>query len=238
MQKMNKAIVSFSGGQDSTTCLFWALEHFECVETIGFDYGQKNRVELQCRRRILGELEQSFPQWAKKYAGDLVIDVRSFGQIAQSALTGDGRSMNETGDNGLPASFVPGRNLMFLTYAAARAYIRGADTLVAGVGQTDFSGYPDCRRDTLDALEKALTLGMDHAFKIETPLMYRSKAQTWALAEEIGGKALVDFIVKNTHTCYEGDHEHWHDWGYGCGQCPACRLRAKGWEEYCQSNRP
>ena len=229
---MKTALVSFSGGQDSTTCLFWALNHYDRVHTIGFDYGQKNRVELDCRKTILQKIKEQFPQLGKKLASDLVVDIRSFGQIAQSALTGSDQAMGEVGENGLPNSFVPGRNLVFLTYAAARAYLIKAQTIVGGMGQTDFSGYPDCRRDTMDALQKALSLGLDQGVEIVTPLMFLTKAQTWKLAENLGGEALVHFIVENTHTCYEGDHRHHHDWGYGCGVCPACRLREKGWKEY------
>lgn len=234
---MKTALVSFSGGQDSTTCLFWALSHYDCVHTIGFDYGQKNRIELDCRKTILQKIKDEFPQFGEKLATDLIVNIRSFGQIAQSALTGADQAMGEMGENGLPNSFVPGRNLVFLTYAAARAYLIKAQAIVTGMGQTDFSGYPDCRRDTMDALQKALSLGLDQGIEIVTPLMFLSKAQTWALAEKLGGKALVHFIVENTHTCYEGDHQHHHDWGYGCGQCPACLLREKGWQEYLTNSK-
>ena len=229
---MKTALVSFSGGQDSTTCLFWALNHYDRVHTIGFDYGQKNHVELSCRKSILQKIYSQFPQYAEKLASDVVVNIRSFGQIAQSALTGNDQTMGEISENGLPNSFVPGRNLVFLTYAAARAYLINAQTIVAGMGQTDFSGYPDCRRNTMDALQNALTLGLDRSIEITTPLMFLTKAQTWELAEMLGGKTLVDFIVENTHTCYEGDHQHFHEWGYGCGGCPACQLRDKGWKEY------
>ena len=209
------AIVSFSGGQDSTTCLFWALKNFNRVETVGFNYGQKNEVELACRQR----------------------DASTFGQVSESALTSSGEAISSEGKRGLPSSFVPARNLMFMTYVGARAYIRDIHTIITGVGQADYSGYPDCRRDTMDAMQKALSLGMDWEIEIVTPLMYRSKAQTWQLAQEIGGDELVDFIVKETHTCYEGDREHFHDWGYGCGRCPACQLREKGYAEYKNSKK-
>ena len=225
------ALISFSGGQDSTTCLFWALKHYDHVQTMGFDYGQTNHVELNCRANILQAIRNEFPEFAERLGEDAVIDVRSFGQIAQSALTGNGEKP-ELREGQLPTTFVPGRNLMFWTYAAARAYLRGIHDIVAGVGEADFSGYPDCRRNTLDALEQALSLGMDYPIKIVTPLMHRTKAQTWALAHELGGDRLVNFIVEYSHTCYEGDRTHHHAWGRGCGKCPACVLRAKGFEEF------
>ncbi len=226
------AIISFSGGQDSTTCLFWALTHYDRVETVGFNYGQKNSVELQCRQNILKKLKTDFPHFAQKLGTDLVIDASTFGQVSASALTGSGEAIDDHGKRGLPTSFVPARNLMFMTYIAARAYLRDIHTIVTGVGQADYSGYPDCRRDTMDAMQKALSLGMDWEIEIVTPLMFRTKAQTWQLAHDLGGDQLVDFIVSESHTCYEGDHEHFHPWGYGCGKCPACALRQKGFEEY------
>lgn len=232
-----RAIVSFSGGQDSTTCLFWALKNFDYVETVGFDYGQRNRVELQCRREILRKIPTEFPHLAEHLASDLVIDAHTFGQVAASALTSEQKEISINGDRGLPTSFVPARNLMFLTYVAARAYLSQIHTIITGVGQADYSGYPDCRRDTMDAMQKALSLGMDWEIEIVTPLMFRTKAQTWELALEIGGEKLIDFLVKNTHTCYEGDHEHFHEWGFGCGKCPACLLRKKGFEKYLESVR-
>ena len=231
------AIVSFSGGQDSTTCLFWALKNFNRVETVGFNYGQKNEVELACRQRILEKIRSDFPQFATPLGCDLVIDASTFGQVSESALTSSGEAISSEGKRGLPSSFVPARNLMFMTYVGARAYIRDIHTIITGVGQADYSGYPDCRRDTMDGMQKALSLGMDWKIEIVTPLMYRSKAQTWQLAQEIGGDELVDFIVKETHTCYEGDREHFHDWGYGCGRCPACQLREKGYAEYKNSKK-
>ena len=233
----NGAIVSFSGGQDSTTCLFWALKHYDHVETVGFNYGQKNAVELNCRQAVLEKIQTQFPDLSHKLGGDLVIDATTFGQVSTSALTGSGKPIQAHGRDGLPTSFVPARNLMFMTYVGARAYLREIHTIITGVGQADFSGYPDCRRDTMDAMQKALTLGMNWEIEIVTPLMFRTKAQTWELACELGGEKLVDFIVRETHTCYEGDHEHLHPWGYGCGQCPACILREKGYEEYLNSKK-
>ena len=212
----NGAIVSFSGGQDSTTCLFWALKHYDHVETVGFNYGQKNAVELNCRQAVLEKIQTQFPDLSHKLGGDLVIDATTFGQVSTSALTGSGKPIQAHGRDGLPTSFVPA-------------------TIITGVGQADFSGYPDCRRDTMDAMQKALTLGMNWEIEIVTPLMFRTKAQTWELACELGGEKLVDFIVRETHTCYEGDHEHLHPWGYGCGKCPACVLRKKGYEEFLAS---
>ena len=231
------AIVSFSGGQDSTTCLFWALSQYDHVETVGFNYGQKNNIELVCRQNILGKIKTQFPQFAEKLGCDLVIDASTFGQVSASALTSSGEEISATGARGLPSSFVPARNLMFMTYVGARAYLREIHTIVTGVGQADFSGYPDCRRNTMDAMQQALSLGMDWPIEIVTPLMFRTKAQTWELAHELGGDALVDFIVRETHTCYEGDREHFHPWGYGCGKCPACVLREKGFEEYCRTKQ-
>ena len=231
----NGAIVSFSGGQDSTTCLFWALKHYDHVETVGFNYGQKNAVELNCRQAVLEKIQTQFPDLSHKLGGDLVIDATTFGQVSTSALTGSGKPIQALGRDGLPTSFVPARNLMFMTYVGARAYLREIHTIITGVGQADFSGYPDCRRDTIDAMQKALTLGMNWEIEIVTPLMFRTKAQTWELACELGGEKLVDFIVRETHTCYEGDHEHLHPWGYGCGKCPACVLRKKGYEEFLAS---
>ena len=226
---MNNALVVFSGGQDSTTCLFYALSKYDKVWTIGFDYGQRHEVELACRREIIDYVKFKYDN----FVSDNVVDVNSFGQIAKCALTTDAEIVMQ--DNGLPSSFVPARNLMFMTYAGALAYLIKANTIITGVCETDYSGYPDCRRTTMDAMQLALSLGMEHQIYIETPLMYLTKAQTWELAEKIGGTDLVDFIVKNTHTCYEGDHEHFHPWGYGCGKCPACLLREKGYNEYVAS---
>jgi 7-cyano-7-deazaguanine synthase len=231
----NRALVLFSGGQDSTVCLAHALHHHAHVETIGFDYGQRHRVELEIRQHTLREIRQQFPQWAHKLGEDRVLDVNVLGQISETSLTRDKHFAFE--QSGLPNTFVPGRNLLFLTLAAAVAYRRGLDVLVTGVCETDFSGYPDCRNDTMRAMQQALSLGLDHSLEIETPLMWIDKAETWALARELGGEALVNLIVEHTHTCYMGDREHRHPWGYGCGQCPACDLRAHGWQRYAQTTR-
>ena len=225
-----KALVLFSGGQDSTTCLAWALERFALVETIGFDYGQRHSAELTARPRVLAALRGIFPQWRERLGEDHVLALDVLKAIGGSALTGDAKF--EIGANGLPTSFVPGRNVMFLTAAAALAYRRGCHELVGGMCETDFSGYPDCRYETIRAVERALMLALDKPLVIHTPLMWIDKAQTWALAEELGGAALVDLIVEETVTCYEGDRTHRHDWGYGCGVCPACDLRAKGFAKY------
>jgi 7-cyano-7-deazaguanine synthase len=224
-----KALVLFSGGQDSATCLAWALSRFDAVETVGFDYGQRHAVEMQARDSVRNAISDAFPSWGERLGPDHVIDIRSFGAIGETAMTTD-RAI-EVDDRGLPSTFVPGRNLVFLTYAAALADRRGAGALVGGMCETDFSGYPDCRRDTLDALERALNLGMAQDFAIETPLMHLTKAQTWALAHELGGRTLVDIILEESHTCYLGDRTP-HPWGKGCGTCPACELRARGHAEW------
>lgn len=224
------ALVLFSGGQDSATCLAWALDRYTRVETVGFDYGQRHAVELEARRVVLERLPALKPEWAGRSGEDHTVDIRGFGQIASSALTED-RAI-EMDARGLPTSFVPGRNLVFLTYAAALADRRGIEVLVGGMCETDFSGYPDCRRDTLDALQSALRLGMARDYTIETPLMALTKAETWALAEQIGGASLVELILEDSHTCYLGERGARHAWGYGCGTCPACALRAAGWAEY------
>ncbi len=230
MTTTSSALVLFSGGQDSAVCLAWALSRFDRVETIGFDYRQRHRVELECRTVFLAKLRDQFPLWSAKLGEDHLLDLGVLGEVSETALTRE----QEIGfaDSGLPSTFVPGRNLVFLTFAGAVAYRRGLTSLIGGMCETDFSGYPDCRRATMDALQSALTLGMDRATPIETPLMYLDKAQTWALADELGGEALVDLIVEETHTCYLGDRSHRHDWGYGCGTCPACDLRAKGWAKW------
>lgn len=224
------ALVLFSGGQDSATCLAWALDRFDRVETIGFAYGQTHRVEMDARLRVRDAMGAIRPGWLERLGGDQVVDLSGYGAIAESALTAD-RAI-EIGETGLPTTFVPGRNLVFLTVASALAWRRGIDVLVGGMCETDYSGYPDCRRETIDAQERALTLGLDAPLRIETPLMYLSKAQTWALADTLGGPALVDLVLEETHTCYRGDRAQRHDWGYGCGTCPACELRAKGWQEW------
>jgi len=225
----DRALVLFSGGQDSTTCLAWALENFARVETIGFRYGQRHAVELDCRPAIVAALRKRYPAWATRLGEDRVIDLDVIGQLGATALTEDLRI--EMTRSGLPNTFVPGRNLLFFTAAAAVAYRRGIRALVGGMCETDFSGYPDCRDDTLKALQVSLSLGMDTRFTIETPLMWIDKAQTFALAEELGGEALLEIVREHTHTCYLGSRER-HDWGPGCGECPACRLRRDGWTRY------
>ena len=224
------ALVLFSGGQDSTTCLAWALERFERVETIGFDYGQRHRVELEVRPQILKSLRGAFPTWATRLGEDHLIDLKVLGQLSETALTRDTAITASQGD--LPNTFVPGRNLLFLTFAAAVAWRRGLRHLVAGMCETDYSGYPDCRDDTIKAMQLALNLGMDARFVVETPLMWIDKADTWRLAEALGGSALVELIRTQTHSCYAGDRGCIHAWGFGCGTCPACRLRAEGHARY------
>ncbi|MES2186098.1 MAG: 7-cyano-7-deazaguanine synthase QueC [Pseudomonadota bacterium] len=232
------ALVLFSGGQDSTTCLASALARFERVETIGFDYGQRHRVELEARIEVLARLRAGFPAWSGKLGEDHLLDLAVLGKVSETSLTRDTAFAMEK--SGLPNTFVPGRNLLFMTLAAALAYRRGLEVLVTGVCETDFSGYPDCRDDTMKALQLALSLGMDRRFLVDTPLMWIDKAATWALAESLGdasgtpggGTALVDLIIEHTHTCYLGDRVHRHAWGYGCGECPACLLRARGYAAY------
>jgi 7-cyano-7-deazaguanine synthase len=224
------ALVLFSGGQDSATCLAQALTKYERVETVGFDYGQRHSVELQARLVVLQQIRLQFPQWADRLGEDHVLDLAVLGQVSETSLTRDTAFKMES--SGLPNTFVPGRNLLFLTLAAALAYRRDLQVLVTGVCETDFSGYPDCRDDTMKAMQLALSLGMDKRFLIDTPLMWIDKAATWALAHSLGGQALVELIVEHTHTCYLGDREHRHAWGYGCGQCPACELRARGFAAY------
>ena len=224
------ALVLFSGGQDSTTCLAWALDRFARVETIGFDYGQRHHVELECRGRIADRLRREFPQWGERLGQDHMVDLGVLGKLSETALTRD--SEIAFAESGLPNTFVPGRNLLFFTYAAAIAYRRCVKHLVGGMCETDYSGYPDCRDDTLKALQAALSLGMDRRVVIRTPLMWRDKAATWALAERLGGAALVALIREETHSCYVGERGELHDWGYGCGACPACELRRNGWEAY------
>jgi 7-cyano-7-deazaguanine synthase len=224
------ALVLFSGGQDSTTCLAWALARFAAVETVGFDYGQRHRVELDCRVSIAGRLRREFPEWGERLGADHLIDLGVLGRVSDTALTRDTAIAFE--QSGLPNTFVPGRNLLFFTFAAAVGYRRGLRHLVGGMCETDYSGYPDCRDDTLKALQAALSLGMDHRFAIHTPLMWRDKAATWALARDLGGPALVELIRDETHSCYHGDRTHRHDWGCGCAACPACDLRRRGWEKY------
>ena len=230
------ALVLFSGGQDSTVCLAWALERYQRVETVGFDYGQRHAVEMQARQAVRARLAERYPDWAARLGEDHVLDITSFGAVAESALTAD-RAIEMTA-SGLPTTFVPGRNLVFFVYAAALADRRGLSALVGGMCETDFSGYPDCRRDTLDAMQSALNLGMAQDFALETPLMLITKAQTWALAKNLGGEALVNLIVEESHTCYLGVRETPHPWGYGCGACPACELRQRGFEAWVAEGRP
>jgi 7-cyano-7-deazaguanine synthase len=223
-----RALVLFSGGQDSTVCLAWALANFDHVETVGFDYGQRHRVELDARLRVLAALKEFRLQGS--LGADTVLSLPALGTISDTSLTR--ATAIEVSASGLPTTFVPGRNLLFFTYAAALAWRRGISTLVGGMCETDYSGYPDCRNETLQTLAKAISLGLDKPMSIATPLMYVDKAGTWAMAHDLGGEALVNLIIEDTHTCYLGDRTHRHDWGYGCGSCPACQLRAKGWETW------
>jgi len=220
----DSALVLLSGGQDSTVCLAWTLERFEHVETIGFDYAQRHAVELQTRLKVRERIGAEFPAWAGRLGPDYLLDMSTLGAVSDTALTQAGEI--RLAESGLPNTFVPGRNLLFFTYAAAVAYRRGLKRLVGGMCETDYSGYPDCRDDALKALQVALNLGMDSRFVVETPLMWIDKAETWALTEQLGGEALVD------HSCYLGDREHRHAWGYGCGGCPACDLRRNGFEKW------
>jgi len=231
-----QAVVLFSGGQDSTVCLAWALARFDHVETIGFDYGQRHAAELAARPRLLSAIKTGFPQWSARLGQDHLIPLSAPRAIGGSALT-DGMAI-EMGRDGLPNTFVPGRNLMFLMAAAALGYRRGIADLVGGMCETDFSGYPDCRNDTIQATAKALSLGLAREVRIHTPLMFIDKAATWSLARELGGSALVELIVEDSVTCYEGDRTRRHDWGYGCGVCPACDLRAKGFRAYRTAMQP
>lgn len=226
----SRALVLFSGGQDSATCLAWALSRYTHVETIGFDYGQRHAIELQVRLPLLQKMRALSPAWAERLGDDHLIDLSLLSHIADTALTSDvAIAMQE---NGLPNTFVPGRNLLFMTVAATLAYRRGLDVLVGGMCETDFSGYPDCRDDTMKALQVTLNLGMATRLKLETPLMWIDKAMTWQLALDLGGKPLVDLIRTDTHTCYLGERGVLHDWGYGCDQCPACELRARGYRQF------
>lgn len=229
----DKALVLFSGGQDSTTCLAWALERFTHVETVGFDYRQRHAVELACRDDILATLAKKFPQWSGRIGERHTIELGVLGDISATALTRDVEI--SMGNDNLPNTFVPGRNILFLTFAATVAYRRGIRHIVGGMCETDYSGYPDCRDDTIKALQTTLNLGMDAHFVLHTPLMWIDKRETWHLARDLGGDALVDLIIEQSHTCYTGDRTQRHPWGYGCGTCPACRLRAKGFAQF-QSN--
>lgn len=233
-KKQNSALVLFSGGQDSTACLAWALDRFEKVETIGFDYGQRHSIELKQRIILLDEIKAAFPNWKNKLGEDYLLDLTLLGQISDTALTEEAEiAFNE---NGLPNTFVPARNLLFLNFAGALGYRRNIFNIIGGMCETDFSGYPDCRRNTLNAVESSLSLGTDQDYTIHTPLMYLNKAQTWDLAKQIGGQKLIDLTIEHSHTCYLGDREHKHDWGYGCGTCPACELRQNGYENWIKSN--
>jgi 7-cyano-7-deazaguanine synthase len=226
----DSALVLFSGGQDSTTCLAWALERYAHVETVGFDYGQRHRIELDCRTEVLTALKRDFPSWAARLGDDHMLDLSILGQLSETALTQDKQIAFAA--SGLPNTFVPGRNLLFFTFAAAIAYRRGIKHLVGGMCETDYSGYPDCRDDTLKALQVALNLGMEQRFVVDTPLMWIDKAQTFELAHDIGGDRLIEIVLEHTHSCYMGDRRHRQDWGYGCGTCPACELRSQGWLRY------
>ncbi|BBB63399.1 7-cyano-7-deazaguanine synthase [Undibacterium sp. KW1] len=224
----------FSGGQDSATCLAWALSRYSHVETIGFDYGQRHAIELSVRPVLIEKIRQFSPEWQSRLGEDHMIDLGLISQLSHTAMTED--IAIEMQENGLPNTFVPGRNLMFMMTAATLAYRRGLNVLVGGMCETDFSGYPDCRDDTMKALQVALNLGMNTRLKLETPLMWINKAQTWQLAEQLGGNALVDLIREDTHTCYLGQRGDMHPWGHGCGTCPACALRARGYEYYRSGN--
>jgi 7-cyano-7-deazaguanine synthase len=226
----NSALVLFSGGQDSTTCLAWALNHYDHVETLGFDYGQRHAIELTMRPQLLDSLRAMRPDWKSKLGEDHVLDLSLLAAISDTALTSDvAITMQE---NGLPNTFVPGRNLLFLTSAAALAYRRGISDLVGGMCETDYSGYPDCRDETLKSLQQAINLGMASKLTIQTPLMWLNKAQSWQLAATLGGEELVELIRTESHTCYLGERGVLHAWGHGCGTCPACELRARGYAEY------
>ena len=227
------ALVLLSGGQDSATCLAWALDRFNTVETVGFDYGQRHDVELDCRTEILARIGAIAPGWAEKLGADHQLGLATLGQLSDTALTRDvAISLDESG---LPNTFVPGRNIVFLTFAATLAYRRGLRHIIGGMCETDFSGYPDCRDDAIKALQVALNLGMAQNFVLHTPLMWLDKAATWALADRLGGAALVDLIVEHSHTCYLGDRSARYDWGYGCATCPACEIRARGFAGYQRS---
>ena len=229
------ALVLFSGGQDATTCLAWALDRFERIETVGFDYRQRHRVELEGRPGLRAGLARIAPRWAERLGPNHILDLGVLGDVSETALTHE--TTIAMGAGGLPNTFVPGRNIIFLAFAAALAYRRGFRHIVGGMCETDYSGYPDCRDDTIKALQVALNLGMEHRFVLHTPLMWIDKAASWRLAEELGGAALVELIREETHSCYLGERGQRHDWGHGCGDCPACRLRAEGWRRYREGRR-
>lgn len=224
------ALVLFSGGQDSATCLAWALDRYQRVETVGFNYGQRHSVELDCRTTLLYSLRERFPAWSAKLGEDHMLDMTLLGQLSDTALTQDKAIAFEK--TGLPNTFVPGRNLLFMTFAAALAYRRSLTVMVGGMCETDYSGYPDCRDDTLKSLQVTLSLGLDQRMVVETPLMWLDKAATWRMAEKLGGNELVALILEESHTCYLGDRSQRHAWGYGCGKCPSCELRRVGYENY------
>lgn len=225
-----KALLLFSGGQDSATCLAHALATYDHVETVGFDYNQRHGVELTARNQVREAVREAFPDWSEKLGRDHMLTLTALARISDTALTSDVEITMQ--ENGLPNTFVPGRNLLFVTLAATLAYRRGQSVLVGGMCETDFSGYPDCRADTLTAQMQAINLGMEAGFTLDTPLMHLTKGESWAFAEKLGGKSLIDIILEHSHTCYLGNREVRHDWGYGCGTCPACELRAKGWADY------
>ncbi len=234
LNKNKNALVLFSGGQDSTTCLLWSLQRFNHVETLSINYGQSNSIELKVRKKIISNLKKYFPKLLVKLKKQHLVALPQFGKLNQTSLTG--KKIFKTNDNNLPNSFVPGRNIFFFTLAASIAYNRGIKNIIAGVCETDYSGYPDCRNNTINALQVALNLGMEDNFNLITPLMWRDKSQIWCLANNLGGKEFVNIIINFTHTCYRGDRTKLHSWGYGCGTCPACKLRSKGWYNYKKLN--
>jgi len=235
IHQADKALILFSGGQDSTVCLGWALERFAEVETIGFNYGQRHAVELQVRARLRERMSALNRDWKQRLGDDHLLKLDTLGAISDTALTR--QAAVEMADNGLPSTFVPGRNLIFFCFAGALAYRRGIRHMVAGMCETDYSGYPDCRDDTVKAMQVVLSLGLDKRLTIHTPLMWVDKAGTFAMAEEIGGRAFLDLVIEDSHSCYLGDRSRRHDWGYGCGVCPACQLRAHGYTKF-MSQRP
>lgn len=225
-----KAIVLFSGGQDSTVCLAWALNRYQAVETVGFDFGQRHRIELTQRLKILDALKNQFPNWSNRIGDDHLVTLSELPKIGETALTHD--VAIEMTESGLPSTFVPGRNLLFFTYAAALGYRRNITTLVGGMCETDFSGYPDCRDETLKSLQKTISLGMGKDFSLQTPLMFLDKAATWKMTERLGGAQLVELVIEHSHSCYLGQRNTRHAWGYGCGTCPACTLRRRGYTQW------
>ena len=230
MTELQRALVLFSGGQDSATCLAWALEKFDEVETLGFNYGQNHHVELDVRLEFIESYRNDLFPNSEKLGNDHVLDLGVLGQISDTSLTKEKEL--EFNESGIPNTFVPARNLLFSTFAAAIAYRRSIKHIVLGVCETDYSGYPDCRDDTVKALQVALNLGMDTRLVLHTPLMWLDKSATWQLAQDLGQGRLVDLIKQQTHTCYEGDRSVFNEWGYGCGSCPACELRMDGWNKF------